>query len=57
MSAENETSIINTELGVERRDLNVKKDFRIHFADEQFEELRRRISMTRLPKPIEGDNW
>ena len=35
----------------------MKKDFRIHFADEQFEELRRRISMTRLPEPIKGDSW
>lgn len=35
----------------------MKTYFRIHFADEQFDELRRRIRMTRLPEPIEGDNW
>ena len=35
----------------------MKTDFYIHFDEEQFEELRRRISHTRLPTPIEGDSW
>ncbi len=35
----------------------MKTDFHIHFDEEQFAELRRRINITRLPKPIEGDSW
>ena len=35
----------------------MKTDFRIYFTDKQFEKLRRRISLTRLPKPIKGDSW
>lgn len=33
------------------------KEFSIHFDEKQFEELRRRISYTRLPKPVEEESW
>lgn len=35
----------------------MRKKFRIHFDDQQFEELRRRISLTRLPKLLEQESW
>lgn len=34
-----------------------KKEFRIHFGEEQMDDLRRRISGTRLPRAWDGADW
>ena len=33
------------------------EEFRIHFTEEQMEDLRRRIGHTRLPKALNAENW
>ena len=33
------------------------KEFRIHFEQEQFDDLRRRLERTRLPRPFLGEGW
>lgn len=33
------------------------KEFRIHFEQEQFDDLRRRLERTRLPRPFPGEGW